>query len=199
MPHSRLDYITCFCTEAETAEDAALTSVPDGDNPRAFQLRQWDWDVFISHAGQDKSFGRSLHRCLQHVGLRCFLDELSLPGGCYAPVAMEAAVRSTQIAVVLLSEEFFAKTWPRRELRWFLEGRPASRHTILPVFLGVTVERCQELAVPAGLAEVCSITGLRHRNEMRLGLPVTLQATLVRIVRVLCRLTGMEYREMPDE
>lgn len=119
--------------------------------------------------------------------------------GCDAPVAMEAAVRSTQIAVVLLSEEFFIKTWPQRELRWFLEGRPADRHTILPVFKGVTVKRCQELAAPAGLAEVCGITGVRHRNEMCLGIPVTLEATLVRIVRVLCRLTGIEYHEMPDE
>ena len=183
----------------ESAEDAATSSVPAGVNTRAFQLDQWDWDVFISHAGQDKRFGRSLHRRLKHVGLRCFLDEVSLQEGCDAPVAMEAAVRSTQIAVVLLSEEFFAKTWPQRELRWFLEGRPASRHTILPVFLGVTVERCQELAAPAGLAEVCSITGLRHRNEMHLGIRVTLQATLVRIVQAVCRLTRMEYRGMPDE
>ena len=50
-----------------------------------------------------------------------------------------------------------------------------------------------------GLAEVCSIAGVRHRNEMCLGIPVTLQATLVRVVRVLCRLTGVEYSEMPDE
>ena len=183
----------------ESAEDAVISSFPAGVNSLAFQLEHWDWDGFISHAGEDKAFGRSLHRRLKHVGLRCFLDELSLQEGCDAPVAMEAAVRSTQIAVVLLSEEFFAKTWPQRELRWFLEGRSASRHTILPVFLGVTVERCQELAAPVGLAEVCSIAGVRHKNEMCLGIPVTLEATLVCIVRVLCRLTGVEYSEMPDE
>ena len=110
----------------EGAEDAATSSVPAGVNSRAFQRKHWNWDVFISHAGEDKAFGHSLYSRLKHVGLRCFLDEVSLQEGCDAPVAMEAAVRSTQIAVVLLSEEFFVKTWPQRELRWFLEGRPAS-------------------------------------------------------------------------
>lgn len=48
--------------DSESAEDAATSSVPAGVNTRAFQLGQWDWDVFISHAGEDKAFGRSLHR-----------------------------------------------------------------------------------------------------------------------------------------
>ena len=183
----------------ESAEDALTSPVPAGVNSRAFQLEQWNWDVFISHAGEDKPFGRSLHRRLKHVGMRCFLDEVSLREGSDAPVAMEAAVRSTQIAVVLLSEQFFVKDWPQRELRWFLEGRPASRHTLLPVFLGVTVQRCQELAAPAGLAEVCKITGMRHKDELCLGIPVTLEATLVRIVQAVCRLTRMKYQEMPVE
>ena len=86
---------------------------------RQFQLEQWDWDVFISHAGQDKRFGRGLHRRVEQVGLRCFLDDMSLRVGCDAAVAMQAAAQSTQVAVLLLSEEFFTKEWPQRELRWF--------------------------------------------------------------------------------
>ena len=149
MMLARLPFFSACAVVTEAAADAAISFVPAGANTRAFQLEQWGWDVFISHAGEDKAFRRSLYSHLKLVGLRCFLDEVSLMEGCDASVAMEAAVRSTQIAVVLLSEEFFAKTWPQRELRWFLEGRPASRHTILPVFLGVTVERCDAQTLAA--------------------------------------------------
>lgn len=197
--HSLLKSFLASAAGQEGTEDAPTSSVPAGSNSRAFQLEHWDWDVFISHAGQDKSVGRCLHRRLEHIGLRCFLDDISLRVGCNAPVAMEAAVRSTQIAVLLLSEEFFSKDWPQRELRWLLAGHQASRHTLLPVFLGVTVERCQELAAPAGLAEVCAITGVRHRNELIRGIQVTLEATLLRIVRMVCAQTGMQYCAMPNE
>ena len=116
---------------------------------RKLQLELWAWDVFICHAGEDKAFGLSLYRRLVRAGLRSFLDETSLHVGGDAPAAMKAAVHSSQIAVVLLSEEFFKKTWPQRELRWFLERRKASRSTVVPVFLGVTVERCALLSPAA--------------------------------------------------
>ena len=105
---------------------------------RPFQLHRWSWDVFICHAGEDKRFGLCLHRHLLQLGLRSFLDIESLVVGMAVPESLEAAVRSTQIAVVLLSEEFFLKAWPKRELRGFLAGRSAFNLTIVPVFLGVT-------------------------------------------------------------
>ena len=110
---------------------------------RQFQLNHWSWDVFICHAGKDKRFGQRLHeRLLQH-GLRAFLDQESLVVGMAAPQSLEEAVKATQIAVVLLSEQFFAKAWPKRELRWFLEDSCESRLAIIPVFLGVTQGRCE--------------------------------------------------------
>ncbi|KAK9819479.1 hypothetical protein WJX81_002053 [Elliptochloris bilobata] len=140
-----------------------LPGTPSRAPSRAFQLERWAWDVFICHAGEDKAFGLCLHRRLVRLGLRSFLDEQSLRVGGDAPAAMQAAVRSTQVAVVLLSEEFFRKECPQRELHWFLEGCPASRNTVVPVFLGVTVERCAELAARVGLVqELCGLTGLQY-------------------------------------
>ena len=53
-------------------------------------------------------------------------------------------------------------------------------------------DRCKELAKPAGLAAVCDITGVRQAGEqLELGIPVNLEATLIRIVDELCSLTGM--------
>ena len=59
------------------------------------------------------------------------------------PQSLETAIKSTQVAVVLLSEEFFVKDWPQHELRSFLAGCTEYEHTIIPVFLGITHERCE--------------------------------------------------------
>ena len=71
------------------------------------------WDVFICHAGEDKQFGLCLHQRLLQHGLRSFLDKESLFVGTVVPQSLEYAVKSTQIAVVLLSEVFFLKKWPQ--------------------------------------------------------------------------------------
>ena len=71
---------------------------------------------------QTRPFAQLLRKCMLPFMLRCFVDEESLRAGEHAPQAMDAAARSTQIAVVLLSEEFFQKEAPQRELRCFLEG-----------------------------------------------------------------------------
>ena len=129
---------------AERAEEQLFSSnALPGIASREIQRQLWKWDVFISHAGEDKSFGLCLHRLLEQTGLRSFLDDKSLPVGGDASAAMEAAAKSSQLAVVLLSEEFFKKSWPQQELHWFLESHQATRITVVPVFLRITVERCE--------------------------------------------------------
>ena len=162
-------------------------------NPsRAFQLERWIWDVFVCHAGEDKPLARLLRKQMLALGLRCFVDEDSLMSD-DNPAAMEAAVRSTQIAVVLLSEQFFIREAPQRELRWFVGGHTVGRNTMVPVFLGITVERCRELAEPAGLTAVCEVSGVRHAGERKTltGVPVRLEETLHRIIHVVRNITGV--------
>ena len=172
----------------------ASSASPELCHPsRAYQLERWHWDVFICHAGEDKLFAHLLCDCLLSLNLRCFMDEDTLRSGKDPPQTMEAAVRSTQLAVVLLSEEFFTKKQPQLELRWFLGGARHSRHVVMPVFLGVTVERCQELARPAGLEAVCEYSGVRHACERSTftGVPVHEEQTMQRIIQSVQNITGL--------
>ena len=155
----------------------------------------WTWDAFVCHAGVDKPFATLLHKRLglHGLGLRVFLDKPSLVIGDIGPKALEAAVKTTQVAVVLLSEEFFQKEWPQHELRWFLQHHLAGRGILVPVFLSVTWERCMDLASAADLAAVCDINGIPHAGErdQATGNLVTHGATMDRIVQAVRDITGV--------
>ena len=161
---------------------------------RGFQEDNWTWDVFVCHAGPDKPFALALEKRLPSQ-LRCFIDKTSLLVGDHATLCMEDAAKSTQIAVVLLSRAFFSREDPKRELGWILEDWADGRTTLVPVFLGVTVDVCSELAKETGqgLEKVCEVTGLRHMCERGTlnGRTVNREETLQDIVFKLRALTGV--------
>ena len=105
---------------------------------------------------------------------------------------MEDAVHSTHIAVVLLCEEFFEREAPQQELRWFLKSCRNARSEIIPVFLGITVERCAELAKPWGLEAICEYAGVRHASERdrRTGLLVNQEETMFKILQSIREIIG---------
>jgi TIR domain len=79
------------------------------------------FDVFISHAGQQKSsFAAWLQRELQRHGITAFLDETSLQLGQAADAEMEAALRSCSIVVAVLTPDFLRSCYCMRELHWAL-------------------------------------------------------------------------------
>lgn len=161
---------------------------------RAFQRETWTWDVFVCHAGPDKPFALALKKRLP-AELRCFVDKNSLLVGDHAPLCMEDAVKSTQIAVVLLSRVFFCRVDPRKELGWILEDWADGRTTLMPVFLGVTVKQCSELAEKSGqgLEKVCEVNGPQHMCERRTvdGRTVNREETMHDIVYKVRALTGV--------
>ena len=162
---------------------------------RKFQLDNWPWDVFVCHAGPDKPFALALSKRLP-AELRCFVDEQSLNAGDCAPECMEDACKKAQIAVVLLSRAFFSTEHPCQELRWILDNCADGRRTTpVPVFLGVTVEECSNLAKESGqgLEKVCEFTGIRHMWERSTvdGRAVTREDTMRLVVDNVRALTGV--------
>jgi TIR domain len=89
------------------------------------------WDVFISHASEDKaSVARPLAEKLQKAGVRVWLDEAQLRLGDSLRAKIDEGLGESRFGVVILSPAFFAKDWPQREL-----GALFSRqNAILPVW-----------------------------------------------------------------
>ena len=47
------------------------------------------WDVFISHAGENKPYAAALSELLGHMGLKAFVDEVALKPGTTTSVCFE--------------------------------------------------------------------------------------------------------------
>lgn len=75
------------------------------------------YDVFISHASEDKdSVARPLEQALAQRGWATWLDELKLTVGDSLSERIDAALAHSRFGVVVLSPAFFSKPWAQREL-----------------------------------------------------------------------------------
>ena len=72
------------------------------------------WDVFISHAGEDKDdVARPLAEALRAAGVSVWLDALELRIGDSLRRKIDQGIRSSRFGVVVCSTAFFAKVCPQ--------------------------------------------------------------------------------------
>jgi hypothetical protein len=93
------------------------------------------YDVFISHAGEDKDeIARPLARALEVRGLRVWYDEWTLRMGSPLRRTIDEGLRDSRFGVVVLSKHFFAKRWPTHELDGLVSLEADGVYRILPVW-----------------------------------------------------------------
>lgn len=105
-------------------------------------MTEYRWDVFISHATEDKDefvrpLARELARELARRELRIWFDEHTLKMGDSLRKSIAEGVAASRFGVVVLSPHFFKKEWPQRELQDLSELEVDGRKVILPVWHGV--------------------------------------------------------------
>lgn len=93
------------------------------------------WDVFISHASEDKaSVARPLRDALAAQGVTVWLDEAELRIGHSLRRKIDDGIRSSRFGVVVLSKPFFAKGWTNHELDGLVTRTVAGEQTLLPIW-----------------------------------------------------------------
>jgi hypothetical protein len=71
--------------------------------------RRWKYDVFISHAGEEKAFAYKLRDTFLEVRLNAFVDQADLSGGDKADLRMLKAVAETPVGLALMTKHFLQK------------------------------------------------------------------------------------------
>lgn len=102
------------------AREAPFSSVPTlirEPPPDAFQPGTEAYDVFISHASEDKDdIVRPLANALGEYGLKVRYDEFELRIGDSLRRKIDRGLTSSRFGIVVLSEPFFNKGWTTYEL-----------------------------------------------------------------------------------
>jgi len=123
-----------------------------------------DWDVFISHAWQDKeSFARPLAEALERKGLRVWFDEFTLRVGDKLRRSIDYGLANSRYGVVILSLHFFGKEWPQKELDGLVARESAGEKVVLPVWHNISAEQIRKYSPTlADRVAVSSERGLEH-------------------------------------
>jgi hypothetical protein len=103
-------------------------------------------EIFISHASEDKDeFVRPLAEALSRKQFSVWYDEYVLTVGDSLRESIDKGLRDCTYGIVIFSEHFFEKKWPRAELN-ALFGRMMneSEKRILPVLHGIPFSMLQE-------------------------------------------------------
>jgi hypothetical protein len=97
------------------------------------------YEVFISHASEDKEgFVAPLARRLQQSGLNVWYDDFSLRVGDSLSESINLGLRTSMYGIVVLSPDFFSKSWPKRELGALIAREDGGHKVILPIWHRLT-------------------------------------------------------------
>ncbi|MEM7599873.1 MAG: toll/interleukin-1 receptor domain-containing protein [Verrucomicrobiota bacterium] len=94
-----------------------------------------EYDIFISHASEDKvTVALPLAKRLQNRGYSVWLDRFELTVGDSLREQIDHGLANSRFGVVILSSDFFAKEWPKKELNALHARVTEGVKVILPIW-----------------------------------------------------------------
>ena len=100
------------------------------------------YDVFLSHANADKkAYINDLYKEISKLGLNVFYDSKEIEwGDKWKERILDATARS-HFAIIVISKNFFGRTWTQKELTEFLHRQnETNQKIVLPLLYEVTSE-----------------------------------------------------------
>ena len=97
------------------------------------------WDVFISHASEDKdSFVDTLAKTLSKLGVKVWYDQFTLKLGDSLARSIDEGLSKSKFGIVVLSKAFMNKGWTEYELQGLTSREINGKKVILPIWHGIT-------------------------------------------------------------
>lgn len=101
--------------------------------------RYIEYDVFISHASEDKeSVVRPLANALVNKGLKVWYDEFELKIGDSLRRKIDRGLAKSRFGIVVLSKDFIRKGWTNYELDGIISKANTGEQVLLPIWHGIT-------------------------------------------------------------
>ncbi len=146
--------------------EAPLTSVPSlvRDTPPAVEPGTETYDVFISHASEDKdSIVRSLAEALTEQGLKVWYDEFTLRIGDSLRQKIDRGLATSRVGLVVLSPAFISKGWTNYELDGIVTRSVSGEQILLPIWHNITKQ--EVVAFSPSIADKVARTTATHTVE----------------------------------
>jgi hypothetical protein len=125
--------------EIPLASVPSLVRRPDEIAPPADAGDGRTFDVFVSHASEDKDeVVRPLAEALRAGGLEVWYDEFELRIGDSLRRKIDAGLARSRFGVVVLSKAFFGKGWTNYELDGLVTRTVSGDQILLPIWHNIT-------------------------------------------------------------
>lgn len=121
----------------------ALSTVPsllqDKNKPPEYDYEEREYDVFISHASEDKDeVVRPLANALRNEGLSVWYDEFELKIGDSLRRKIDKGLANSRFGIVILSKDFIRKGWTNYELDGIITKSITNEQIVLPIWHNIT-------------------------------------------------------------
>jgi hypothetical protein len=107
-----------------------------------------DFDLFISHASEDKSFVRPLATALRDYAYSIWYDEFSLRVGDSLTERIDYGLANSAAGILVLSHAFIAKQWPKRELAGLVARQMTESARLIPIWHGLKLSEVVQFSPP---------------------------------------------------
>lgn len=133
--------------EMERQKQLAINTIPlrSSSNNQISDTRIYD--VFVSHASEDKvGFVRPFVEALESNGFVVWYDEFVLQVGDSLRRSIDNGLKNSRYGIVVLSEAFFKKEWPQRELDGLFAREVDGAKVILPIWHKISKNEVMEFS-----------------------------------------------------
>lgn len=129
------------------------------------QTLEKGYDVFISHATEDKDFVRDLAEILRGSGVKVWYDEYELKVGDSLRQKIDDGLARSKFGAVVLSPSFFQKNWTQYELDGLTARQMSGERVILPIWYRLTKDELLKYA--PSLADIVALnSSIQTREEI---------------------------------
>lgn len=123
-------------------DEAPLSTVPSlvlRESYRSPEPEKKQYDVFISHASEDKEeIVRPLATLLRKKGFEVWFDEFELRIGDSIRRKIDLGLKNARLGIVVLSRAFLSKGWTNYELNGIVTRAITGEQILLPIWHKIT-------------------------------------------------------------